>query len=59
MAVGRAATGQMSPTNLAPGKASESARRGRRPGTRMAVFVGFYPSYARAWLLCALLDRHE
>lgn len=31
-------TGQMSPTDLAPGEAGEVARRGRPPKTHMAVF---------------------
>ena len=37
--MGRVVTGQMSPTNLASGEAGDGARRGRRPKTRMAVFL--------------------
>src|SRR5690348_645501 len=39
VAVGRVAKGHTSPANLARGEAGEAARRGRRPKTRMAVFL--------------------
>ena len=35
-------------------KAASASHRGT-----LRTFVGSYPSYARAWLLCALPDRRE